>query len=130
MDLAWSKAIEQQAQDRTYRLGQRRAVEIERIIIKDTIEERILNLQARKTLLSDMSLAEGQGDPDYTGNISVPDILSLFRLDAKGNREGGNREGGPGTPAGRGGRGRGGARGGARGEARGGGFMGRAQFSP
>jgi len=120
MDLAWSKAIERQAHDRAYRLGQERAVEIERIIIKDTIEERILNLQARKTLLSDMSLAEGQGDPDYTGAISVPDILSLFRLDSKGEREGGAA--GAGTPAGRGGRGRGGARGGG---FRGGGLRGR-----
>ncbi|GAA6012599.1 hypothetical protein JCM11491_005448 [Sporobolomyces phaffii] len=117
LDLAWSKAVEAQAFDRTYRLGQLRPVEIERIIVRDTIEERILNLQARKTLLSDMSLAEGQGDPDYVGNISVPDILSLFRLDKNGNREspggggagGGGRGGRGGTPRGRG---RGGFRGG------------------
>ncbi|GAA5986705.1 hypothetical protein JCM5350_001460 [Sporobolomyces pararoseus] len=113
LDLAWSKAVEAQAFDRTYRLGQRRAVEIERIIVEDTIEERILNLQARKTLLSDMSLAEGQGDPDYIGQISVPDILSLFRLDKNGNREN------PGGPGG-GGRGGGGGGGGGRGRGRGG----------
>lgn len=81
-----------------------------------------MNLQARKTLLSDMSLAEGQGDPEFTGKVSVPDIMSLFRLDKNGNREG---DGGPGGgPAGRGGRG--GARGGGRGRImRGGGFHGR-----
>ena len=104
-DLAWSKAVEAQAFDRTYRLGQTREVEIERLIINDTIEERILNLQARKTLLSDMSLAEGQGDPEYVGNISVPDILSLFRLDMNGNREdvrGSTPARGGGAPRGRG----------------------------
>ncbi|GAA5899588.1 uncharacterized protein JCM6883_005267 [Sporobolomyces salmoneus] len=103
LDLAWSKAVEAQAFDRTYRLGQLRDVEIERIIVEDTIEERILNLQARKTLLSDMSLAEGQGDPDYCERISVPDILSLFRLDKHGNREkpgGGGGAIGDGTPPG------------------------------
>ncbi|GAA5877108.1 hypothetical protein JCM16303_006169 [Sporobolomyces ruberrimus] len=112
-DLAWSRAVEAQAFDRTYRLGQRRPVEIERIIVNDTIEERILNLQARKTLLSDMSLAEGQGDPDFgLGNISVPEVLSLFRLDKNGEREGSAGPGGRGgTPRGRG-RGRGGFRGG------------------
>ncbi|GAA5906145.1 hypothetical protein JCM5296_000108 [Sporobolomyces johnsonii] len=88
MDLAWSEAVEQQAFDRTYRLGQRRPVEIERVIIDDTIEERILNLQARKKLLADMSLKEGQGSPSYWGQINVPDILSLFRLKANGEREG------------------------------------------
>ncbi|GAA5923147.1 uncharacterized protein JCM15063_003551 [Sporobolomyces koalae] len=109
LDLAWSKAVEAQAFDRTYRLGQRRAVEIERVIVQDTIEERILNLQARKTLLSDMSLAEGQGDPDYVGNITVPDILSLFRLNEQGNREGDQggapRGAAPGRGRGRGARG-------------------------
>ena len=48
MDLAWSEAIENQAWSRVHRLGQTREVVIERFIIADTVEDRILALQERK----------------------------------------------------------------------------------
>lgn len=60
----------------------------------------MLVLQERKTLLSDMSLAEGQGHRSFKGKISVPDVLGLFRLGPDGQRlqktTGGGRA--PGSP--------------------------------
>ena len=41
-------ALEEQASDRIYRLGQKQNVKIHRFICKDTVEEKILQLQERK----------------------------------------------------------------------------------
>ncbi|SGY34513.1 BQ5605_C002g01645 [Microbotryum silenes-dioicae] len=76
LDLAWSGSTELQAFDRVHRLGQRRPVLIERIVIEDTIEARILSLQDRKMLLSDMSLAEGKAKNGLAG-IKVPELLGV-----------------------------------------------------
>lgn len=48
LDLGWSPAVEQQAFDRIHRLGQTRDVTIDRLVIRDTVEARILALQERK----------------------------------------------------------------------------------
>lgn len=48
LDLGWSPAVEQQAFDRVHRLGQTRGVTIDRLVIQDTVEARILALQERK----------------------------------------------------------------------------------
>lgn len=48
LDLGWSLAIESQAFDRVHRLGQRRKVLVQRVVISDTVEDRILQLQDRK----------------------------------------------------------------------------------
>ena len=49
-------ALEQQACDRVYRLGQTRDVTIHRFVCKDTIEEKILQLQKRKLQMADSVL--------------------------------------------------------------------------
>jgi SNF2 family DNA or RNA helicase len=48
LDLGWSQAIESQAFDRVHRLGQQRAVYVERLVISNTVEDRVLELQERK----------------------------------------------------------------------------------
>ena len=48
LDLCWSYAVENQAFDRVHRLGQQRPVRVQRAIIADTVEDRILTLQERK----------------------------------------------------------------------------------
>lgn len=53
----WNPAVEQQATDRAHRLGQQRPVFSYRLITKGTIEERILQLQQRKTVLAQDILA-------------------------------------------------------------------------
>lgn len=61
LDLGWSEAIESQAFDRVHRLGQTRDVTVNRLVIADTVEDRVLALQERKKALADGSLGEGNG---------------------------------------------------------------------
>lgn len=50
LDLGWSSAVENQAFDRVHRLGQTRPVTVEKLVIGDTVEARILALQERKVM--------------------------------------------------------------------------------
>ncbi|KAK7046715.1 putative ATP-dependent helicase C23E6.02 [Favolaschia claudopus] len=82
LDLGWSPAIDQQAFDRVHRLGQHRKVRIQRMVIANTVEDRILALQERKQNLADGSLGEGNGKK--IGRMSVRELANLFGLDARG----------------------------------------------
>ncbi|KJA26761.1 hypothetical protein HYPSUDRAFT_35906 [Hypholoma sublateritium FD-334 SS-4] len=84
LDLGWSQAVEAQAYDRVHRLGQTRKVTVQRIVIADTVEDRILALQERKQALADGSLGEGNGQK--IGKLSVKELANLFGLDARGRR--------------------------------------------
>jgi SNF2 family DNA or RNA helicase len=53
LDPWWNPAVEAQAIDRTHRIGQTRKVFAYRLVAKDTVEERILDLQAKKRDLAD-----------------------------------------------------------------------------
>ncbi|KAJ7896937.1 SNF2 family N-terminal domain-containing protein [Mycena leptocephala] len=77
LDLGWSHAVENQVFDRVHRPGQTRPVFIHRIVIADTVEDRILALQERKQNLADGSLNEGNGK-------SLRELAILFGLNAKG----------------------------------------------
>jgi SNF2 family DNA or RNA helicase len=50
MDLWWNPMVEEQAIDRVHRIGQKNEVNIFRITVENTIEDRILNLQERKVI--------------------------------------------------------------------------------
>jgi hypothetical protein len=52
----WNDAIETQAIDRCHRVGQTRPVRVYRLVMKDTIEERLLNVQKAKAALGKGSL--------------------------------------------------------------------------
>lgn len=52
LDPWWNPAVENQAIDRSHRIGQKKTVFFYKFITKDTIEEKILKLQARKAKLS------------------------------------------------------------------------------
>ena len=67
----WNKTIENQAIDRAYRLGQDKTVFAYKIIMKNTIEEKILKLQEMKNKLLDDLISE---DNLYTKNLSRTDI--------------------------------------------------------
>jgi SNF2 family DNA or RNA helicase len=60
LDPWWNPAVERQAVDRTHRIGQTRAVTAYRLVAKDTVEEKVLALQAEKRALVE-ALFEGQG---------------------------------------------------------------------
>ena len=55
----WNLAAQNQATDRAHRIGQRQCVQVYKLIAKDTIEERILDLQDKKAELLDVLSGEG-----------------------------------------------------------------------
>ena len=61
LDPWWNPAVEAQAVDRAHRIGQLRPVVAYRLVARDTVEERILELQALKRQLADAILAEQSG---------------------------------------------------------------------
>lgn len=79
LDLWWNPQAENQATDRAHRIGQKKTVEVIKLITKGTIEEKILKLQEKKKILSD-KLIENDGD-EYQSfqNLSVDDIRELLR---------------------------------------------------
>ncbi|KAH7105900.1 SNF2 family N-terminal domain-containing protein [Auriculariales sp. MPI-PUGE-AT-0066] len=79
LDLAWSPAQESQAFDRAHRLGQRKPVFVERLVIENTIEDRILDIQDRKQGLSDAALGEGRAKRQK--RFSVAELRRLFGMD-------------------------------------------------
>ncbi|MEH2434793.1 MAG: DEAD/DEAH box helicase [Nostoc sp.] len=70
----WNPAVEDQASDRAHRIGQQRPVTIYRLVAKDTIEEKIVQLHQHKRDLAD-SLLEGA---DISGKISTEVLLQLI----------------------------------------------------
>lgn len=75
LDPWWNPAIEQQATDRAYRIGQQKAVTVYHLVAKNTIEEKIRRLHRTKQDLAD-SLLEGS---DIAGKLSIEDIMELVR---------------------------------------------------
>lgn len=59
MDPFWNPYVEMQAVDRAHRIGQRKVVQVHRIIVKGTVEDRILELQETKRNLVESALDEG-----------------------------------------------------------------------
>lgn len=80
LDPWWNPAVEDQASDRAYRIGQNLPVTIYRLIAKDTVEERILELHRTKKQLSD-ALLEGTDAPS---SLTREDILRLLEQPAQG----------------------------------------------
>ncbi|KAF9451016.1 hypothetical protein P691DRAFT_773496 [Macrolepiota fuliginosa MF-IS2] len=78
MDLSWNYATESQAYDRCHRIGQEKDVFVKRLVVENTIEERLLKLQDVKTGLSDAALGEGNGVK--LSKLSVKDIKYLFGM--------------------------------------------------
>ena len=71
----WNLSAENQATDRTYRIGQKRNVQVYKLITKDSIEEKIYELQKRKETLIDTMLSTNQ---TFISKLSKEEILSLF----------------------------------------------------
>jgi hypothetical protein len=75
LDPWWNPAVEDQASDRAHRIGQQRPVTVYRLVAKDTIEERIVDLHQHKRDLAD-SLLEGS---EMSGKLSVDEMMALIR---------------------------------------------------
>ena len=75
LDPWWNPAIEDQASDRAYRIGQERPVTVYRLIAAGTIEEKIIRLHQNKRSLADALLQEA----DMFAQISADDVIRLLR---------------------------------------------------
>ena len=74
LDPWWNPAIEDQASDRTHRIGQTRPITIYRLVAQDTIEEKIIRLHHSKRDIAD-SLLEDAAAP---GKLSTEELLKLI----------------------------------------------------
>lgn len=73
-----SQFVEEQAIDRVHRLNQTVDVVVYKLTVKDTVEERIIELQDKKRELANATI-EGKA----VGKLSMKDIMGLFRRDAE-----------------------------------------------
>ena len=74
LDPWWNPAIEQQATDRAYRIGQQQKVTVYHLIAEHTIEEKIVRLHQTKQSLAD-SLLEGT---NMSHKLTAKDLLELL----------------------------------------------------
>ena len=74
-DLWWNPAVEAQATDRAYRIGQHQNVLVHRFIAKNTFEERINAMIQQKKELADMTIATGES---WIGDLSNKELSELF----------------------------------------------------
>jgi SNF2 family DNA or RNA helicase len=76
LDPWWNPAVEDQASDRAHRIGQQRPVTVYRLIVSDSIEEKILEMhRSKRDLASD--LLEGT---EVSAKLSEDDLLNLIRI--------------------------------------------------
>ncbi len=76
MDPWWNPAAEDQAVDRTHRIGQRRTVHVYRLVAENTIEQKVLALQDRKRELVAGVIGSGAGTG--RGTLSADDVRMLL----------------------------------------------------
>jgi SNF2 family DNA or RNA helicase len=81
VDRWWNPAVEEQATDRAYRIGQTRPVQVHRMVTQGTVEERIAELLTRKQALADAVLGRGEAALTELTNAELRDLVSLRRDD-------------------------------------------------
>jgi superfamily II DNA or RNA helicase len=81
-DRWWNPAVEAQATDRAYRIGQTRPVQVHRLIAEGTIEDRIAEMLRRKQQLADAVLGSGEAALTELTDAELADLVEL-RGDAR-----------------------------------------------
>ncbi|MEU5179678.1 DEAD/DEAH box helicase [Streptomyces longwoodensis] len=76
-DRWWNPAVEAQATDRAYRIGQTRPVQVHRLIAEGTVEDRIADLLARKRRLADAVLGSGESAFTELTDTELADLVAL-----------------------------------------------------
>ena len=76
-DLWWNPAVEAQATDRAYRIGQQHNVQVHRLITRATFEEHINDMIQSKRNLADMTVGSGE---KWIGNLSNSELKDVFSL--------------------------------------------------
>ncbi|WP_425281783.1 DEAD/DEAH box helicase [Streptomyces ficellus] len=85
-DRWWNPAVEAQATDRAYRIGQTQPVQVHRLIAEGTIEDRIAGMLARKKELADSVLGSG-GDGALTELTELTDAELAELVELRGGQE-------------------------------------------
>ena len=78
LDPWWNISAQNQATDRAHRIGQEDTVQVFNLITKNTIEEKILNLQNKKKELSDIFVENSKGS---FSSLTKEELLDLFKLE-------------------------------------------------
>ncbi|HEU5109844.1 MAG TPA: DEAD/DEAH box helicase, partial [Micromonosporaceae bacterium] len=78
VDRWWNPAVEDQATDRAFRIGQSRNVQVRKFICAGTLEERIDEMIERKKALAQAVVGTGE---DWLTDLSTDQLRELFRLD-------------------------------------------------
>ncbi|MFE6889297.1 DEAD/DEAH box helicase [Streptomyces sp. NPDC057694] len=76
-DRWWNPAVEAQATDRAYRIGQTRPVQVHRLITEGTIEDRIAEMLVRKRELADAVLGAGEAALTELSDAELADLVEL-----------------------------------------------------
>ncbi|MFJ2815881.1 DEAD/DEAH box helicase [Streptomyces sp. NPDC087294] len=76
-DRWWNPAVEAQATDRAYRIGQTRPVQVHRLIAEGTVEDRIAEMLGRKRELADSVLGSGEGALTELTDAELADLVEL-----------------------------------------------------
>lgn len=79
LDPFWNPYIEYQAIDRAYRIGQQKPVQVHRILVQSTVEDRIMELQEKKEQLVNAALDEGANKS--LGRLDVRQLAFLFGVE-------------------------------------------------
>ncbi len=77
LDRWWNPAVENQATDRAFRIGQRRAVQVRKFICTGTLEEKIDEMIEDKKALADLVVTDGEG---WLTELSTRDLREVFAL--------------------------------------------------
>ncbi|WP_235882522.1 DEAD/DEAH box helicase [Streptomyces apricus] len=78
-DRWWNPAVEEQATDRAYRIGQTQPVQVHRLITEGTVEDRIADMLAAKRALADAILGSGEAALTELTDRDLSDLVSLRR---------------------------------------------------
>lgn len=77
LDRWWNPAVENQATDRAFRIGQKRSVQVRKFICRGTLEERIDTMIEEKKALANMVVGDGEG---WLTELSTTSLRDLFAL--------------------------------------------------
>lgn len=75
----WNPAVEDQATDRAHRIGQKKVVEVIKLVAKGTIEEKIISLQKEKKKLIDSLLGDELSGSSGLASLSGEELVELFK---------------------------------------------------